>query len=238
MTAVTATSIIREALTELGVVAQGETPSSDDMAYCLNRLNDMLDSWGANSQYIYARADNVITLAAGVGVLTIGPGGMLSVPRPSEMDIGSYSRVSSVDQLLTPLSASQFNAIPYKTQQAIRPTVFYYDAADPVANVAFWPIPANNVELHLLLESALTNFADLVTSYDVPAGYKQAMYYTLAESIQGPFNKTMSAAQINTAREARRTVKLNNLGRKRMDMQMPSAVLPRRGGFNINSMNS
>ena len=50
----TARYIATNAMYEDGIYAQGETPSAEDMAFVIAKLNRMLDTWNASKLYVYA----------------------------------------------------------------------------------------------------------------------------------------------------------------------------------------
>ena len=69
---VTAGTLINDALTELGVLSEGNTPSSDMSAICLRVLNRLLDTLSTNQSFAYF--PNLITRAlTGETSFYIGP---------------------------------------------------------------------------------------------------------------------------------------------------------------------
>ena len=63
----TARKIVTDALTDLGVLQVGETPSADDAAACLSKLNRMLGTWAARGLVVpqFGTLDSNLTLAVG-----------------------------------------------------------------------------------------------------------------------------------------------------------------------------
>lgn len=72
MPLVTGQAIINDALTYLGILEQGGTPSASDSAYGLTTLNAFWNAWGVDEGMIYARVAQRWPLAAGKGIYTIG----------------------------------------------------------------------------------------------------------------------------------------------------------------------
>lgn len=68
----TGQDIVNSALTALGVLEQGGTPSNSDSVDALQELNDQWESWGIDEGMIYAVIAGRYALAADVGVYTIG----------------------------------------------------------------------------------------------------------------------------------------------------------------------
>ena len=61
----TALEFIRRALRLANVVGDGQTPEASDAADGLTWLNDMLDSWSAESLMVYAQVPDTVTLTGG-----------------------------------------------------------------------------------------------------------------------------------------------------------------------------
>lgn len=64
--------VINSALTALGMLEQGGTPSVSDSVDALSELNAMWDAWGIDDGLIYAILASRFALAAGIAVYTIG----------------------------------------------------------------------------------------------------------------------------------------------------------------------
>ena len=78
----TANELITRALKTVGVLASGETASSDDVADALVVLNNMVDTWATERLTIYTVARTAFDLSASTQDYTIGTGGTFNIPRP------------------------------------------------------------------------------------------------------------------------------------------------------------
>ena len=81
----TGQQIVSNALTILGILEQGGTPSVSDSVDCLGALNVMWDAWGIDEGLIYAILVQRFPAAAGAGTYTIGIGAQFNVQRPSRL---------------------------------------------------------------------------------------------------------------------------------------------------------
>ena len=72
MPLLTGQAVINQALTYLGILGQGETPSASDSAYVIQTLNSFWNAWGVDEGLIYARVAQRWPLAAGKGIYTVG----------------------------------------------------------------------------------------------------------------------------------------------------------------------
>ena len=77
----TGQDIVSAALTTLGMLEQGGTPSVSDSVDSLAELNAMWDAWGIDEGLIYAILTQRFQLAANIAFYTIGPGGGFSTTR-------------------------------------------------------------------------------------------------------------------------------------------------------------
>jgi hypothetical protein len=77
--------IVNGALTDLGILEQGGTPSVSDSVDALGELNGMWEQWGVDENFIYAVLAKRFPTAASVGNYTIGVGGQFNMPRPGRI---------------------------------------------------------------------------------------------------------------------------------------------------------
>lgn len=72
MSAQTALSIIKGALRRIQSYQSGETIAQFDQTDCLETLNDLLDSWSTDHNYIYGSNEYILSWIAGQNQYTIG----------------------------------------------------------------------------------------------------------------------------------------------------------------------
>jgi hypothetical protein len=125
---------------EDGIYAQGETPSAEDMAFVLSKLNRMLDTWNASKLYIYA-----VNFAQ-----------YAMIPTKNPQTIGKAFKVTSVS-LTT--NVATFTGIPTRT--GLNP-------GDSVTTVgitgSFFNVTAQNVQT---VAADGTSFTLAITHADV-----------------------------------------------------------------------
>lgn len=215
--------IANDALTEIGVLAAGETATPEDSALCLTRGNYIMDEWAARKVYAYNINFTVYTLTAGHGPHLIGPG--LNAPdfaatqRPVKIEGAALRLNTSVPNVDKPLNLRDddwWNNQRVKTLASSIPTDLYYSPDWPNGALNLWPVPS--VAYGLVLEAwvLLTQFAALTTAFSLPPAYRKAFMLTLAEELCGPFGKQPSPLLIVKARDARKAVQGNNSGSPRI----------------------
>lgn len=198
----TANDLITRSLRTIGVLASGETASSDEMSDSFTVLNNMINTWGTERLTIYTVARSVFDLSASTQEYTIGTGGTFNIVRPVWIEGASIitnKSASASEKVELPLTSaltpSKWQDVTIKGITSTYPSEFYYDKAwaAGLGKISVWPIPDNaNVQLVLYTPTALTEFADLTTAYTFPPGYEEAMRYQLCLRIAPEFGVDLS----------------------------------------------
>lgn len=175
-----ANDLISNALGMLGVLALGDPLDGEVAADALDALNMMVESWSLDSLYIYTRQEQVYTVPAGSQSVTVGTGGNINITRPYRVEDGAFFRIGTLDYTMDKIDRVTYEGISVKNLQMPAPRYYYYDGNYPLGNLYFWQAPSANAELHLPVVTSLTQFADLVTDYQLPPGYKRLLSAGLA----------------------------------------------------------
>lgn len=78
----TVSDIIQDALTTIGELQPQQTPSPEDLAYGMQTLNAILDSWSTERLNLYTVNSAQYSLTPGKQDYTVGPTGDFSQNRP------------------------------------------------------------------------------------------------------------------------------------------------------------
>lgn len=216
----TPNDLISSALRLIGALASGETAESADMADAFIVLNQMLDSYNAESLMMYTRNINTFPLVVGQQVYTLGTGGNFNIPRPAKLERISIVNLGNVNQPLelpmTLYTDRDWQMIPVKNIGSTLPQGVYDDGAFPLRNLSYWPIPSTNVNTILYSWSPLNAFPDLTTDVTLPPGYMEALRYNLAvrliAEMPGEFNPVMVQVTSQLATESLARVRAMNIG--------------------------
>lgn len=220
----TANSLIDRAYSLLGYKDPGEALSGADAAYALSALNDMIDSWNTQGYFIVTVSD-VVTTVSGLPI-TIGPSMAIDVPRPTEMKAGAFVRSGGVDFPIEWISREEYDSITVKSISSNIPAYGYYDAGLPTGNIYLWPYSLAGAELHLPLNSSLSEFADLSTDYNLAPGYRKAISYSLAEELS-PGVRELPAQVAKQAFLARKAIRRTNVRVPLLDLGTAYSPLAR-----------
>lgn len=216
MPSTTALAIITGAFETLGVYAPGESLSPADQNGALRRLNLLMEGLSLQPLTQPVLARDVFDLVADKGgpdnPYTIGTGGDFDVPRPITLEGAGILLVqpdptNNVEVPRALLTDDAWAAIQIKTLSATQFTDVYYNPtyANDLGTINLWPIPniATN-KLVVYRRQLLTAFATAVTSYDLPPGCAEMLWYQLAQRLAPVYGVT-DAGIVGDVRDMART---------------------------------
>ena len=233
----TAGDQINRALRLLGVIAEGETPSSATSQDALVALNQMIDSWNTEKLSTFVTQDQMFTWPAGQVTRTLGPTGDFVGNRPILMDDATYFRDpgTNVSFGVKLINQQQYNGIAVKTVSSTYPQVLWVNMAYPDVDLTIYPRPTRDLEWHFISVQELDQPATLATELLFPPGYLRAFTYSLAMEIAPEFGVEPSPQVQRIAMTSKRNLKrINNPDDV---MSMPYAIVATRQRFNVYSGN-
>jgi hypothetical protein len=206
-----ALDLIRSAMSKIGKLAAGETPSAEDIDVCVDRLNSLLGSFENENLFNYTATETTATLPASTTSRTIGLAAQINVARPVELLPGCFSRVDNTDYPMEVISRQEYNEISTKTLiGSVAPSVCFYDGDMTAPKVYFWPYATNSVELHILTPTAPGAVADQNTVFNFPPGYQRMVENNLALEISPDFNINPTPFLVAMAASTKRLLKRTN----------------------------
>lgn len=229
----TANDTINGALRLLGVLAEGETPSSDTSNDALVALNAMLESWSIERLAVYATQDQVFTWPASTISRTIGPTGDFVGSRPILLDDATYFRDPStnVSYNILQINQEQYDGISVKTVTSTYPQVIWVNTGFPNTTLTVYPVPSRSLEWHIVSVVELAQPATLATTLSFPPGYKRAFRYNLACEIAPEFGVEPSPQVMRIAMASKRNLKRINAPED--VMSIPSGLVVKQQRYNI-----
>lgn len=205
----TAQTLIDDALTELGVLAEGEVAGPSDAQRALRILNrDIIEPWTVQHYFATHRVITSGTFLASTATRTIGPtGAYVLTVRPDEILQAHWVDSDGNRTKIELKDADWYAALPNPTETGSTIEAIAYFTTFPNGTMYPWPIPESNTTVELETRSILTSFANLATSVTLAPGYESAIVYTLAERCANPFGHQISADLAYKARLARDIVR-------------------------------
>lgn len=190
----TAGELIKGALRLLGVLAEGEEPSADSYADALVAFNQMVESWSTERLAVYGTTEKVHTWPAGEASQTIGPTSDIEkTPCPVRIDESTYYVIDGYSYGLRQINVDQYNAIRSKDIETEMPQVMWsnmiLDAVflSPRIQMTLYPVPAQDIEMHVVFVQELTQANATSDQVYVPQGYLRAFRYNLAVELAPEF---------------------------------------------------
>lgn len=166
--ALTATNIIDESLEILGVLAEGDTASTDQTTSSLRSLNNIIKLWSADTQ-IYAQNEYTLDLVADTATYTLGTANVGYIPNKI-LNATLIHSTENTEIPIQPLTQEEWYALSDRTTKS-RPTQ-YYQKRNPVGvnmDLHLWPVPEDTTyDLKLWIQYPLR---------DVDAG-SDDLYFT------------------------------------------------------------
>jgi hypothetical protein len=242
----TVRNVCTNALYEINVVAPGEQPDSLELAFVLDKFNQLVDSW--NTQQVYIFASDLLSsappapmgngaqfiLTPSLSPHTIGPkpiaGAGPPPPQPSFQVINERPvRMKSANVLLSnvnpivrfPLEMRDKDWWAKQRVQTIQtslPTDLYYRPDWPLGSLFFWPVPNFAYQVEFEVETILQGGLTLNSIFTAPPGYELAITLTLAELLCPSFEKPPNQLLLQAASRARQNVQGLNASAPRIDL--------------------
>lgn len=223
----TSLDLITAALKRIKVVGAGETPSAEDAADGLLRLNALVDQWGGERLTIYVVSRTTWAIAANDASYTV------SAPPAFVTDIRYIDTAQTPDTEypLDVLTAAQYAAIAQKALTSTVPSAAYYSRTVPTGTITLWPVPTrSDLTGVLYAPNPASQLAALSTSIVIPQGYWRFWESNLAVELAADFDAEIPPSLAVAARESKATIKIANYTPIAL---RPDPALVRRSTWNI-----
>jgi len=225
--------LINGSLRLLGVLAEGETPSSETLQDALVAMNQMIQSWNTERLAVFSTQDQVVTWPPSTISRTFGPTGDIVANRPVAIDDSTYFRDPSngISYGLKLINQQQYNGIAVKTVTSTYPQVLLVNMTYPDIEMYVYPVPTKVLEFHVVSVDELTQPANLATDLAFPPGYLRCFRYNLACELAPEFG-------VEPSRQVQRIAMTSKRNLKRINnpddiMALPYSIVATRQRFNI-----
>lgn len=215
--------LVTGALRLIGVIGDGEIPTSYQADNAMLSLTEMLDSWNSDGLMIYTQSFHELSLTSQTQTWTIGPGGDIDVTvRPSEIRSASLRQNASsaqpVDLPMAILDASEWLDIRSKNITSAVPRYLYLDGNWPLATLYLWPVPqVNDTKLIVLFNESLATTLTLDDEENLPPAYRQAIRFNLAMLLANEYGREAPPTVQSQAYKSKNIISQNNQQIDRLD---------------------
>ena len=187
----TAQVLIKGALRNIGAIATGETPTSDELADGLEALQMMLDHWSSKNIMIPYITNEAIT-TTGAESYTWGTGGTIATARP-EAIIGAYV---ADDRVLRIIDQAKYRQLRV-SGNAGDTTWLWYSPEFPLGKLYIWPTGSETIYIDSL--KPFTEPSLITSSVAFPSGFDEAIKYNLAVRMASEYGRTVSQEVMSLA---------------------------------------
>lgn len=226
----TAGDLIKRSLKLIGAISQSETPSSSEQSDGLDSLNDLIESWSAESLVIYSVTRETFSTVASQQTYTIGSSGDINTTRPQKIVKAILRQQNSpvYDVEIDLINLDQWESLGTKDTESSIPTKLYNDCGYPLSTLYLWPIPSEVKTIILHSWKPLTSFSATTDSISLPPGYMRALRYNLAVDLAPEYGISIAPEIAQIAQESKANIKRMN---KKPRYLLSDPALSRGGGF-------
>lgn len=181
----TVAEIITDALNDIGVLAAGETPSSDLVDAGLRLINRINDRWAARRIIAFNVDFTAYTFVPNLSPHTIGPSGATFTvsQRPVTIESASVILTTSNPPVDVPMNVRDDDWWANQSVKSLTstfPTDVYYSPGWPNGSLFFWPIPTTAYGVRLETWTLISQYASSADTFSMPPGYWDALTLALA----------------------------------------------------------
>lgn len=188
----TALDIITNALLDLGVLADEETPTASQAAGGLRKLNNLIESWNIENLMLYGASQDVFSLVANQTAYTIGAGGDFNIPRPNNIT-SAYIRdmnqpaATRVDFPLYIYTQQEYADYALKGMTNNFLWGVYFDTDYPFITAYFTPVPATSQYSFVMWTDNIITSLTLNQTISLAPGYARALEANLAVELAASY---------------------------------------------------
>lgn len=173
----TRNEIIESALRKLGVIAEGQTPSTQNYADGSMALNTVISQLKAVGMPLWARSEYTFTPTS--GNYTIGISQTLNTPFPVKL-LQAYRIETGAKIPMEIVAREDFNILPSSSSGA--PIKVNYQPFINYGMLTFWPTPSatNTAPITLVYQRPYQYFTASTETLDFPEEWYNSVIYHLA----------------------------------------------------------
>jgi hypothetical protein len=187
-----AAAIIKDALIEIGAIAEGETVNSGDEALGLRHLNRMVKHWQVSGYNLWTRERGTLTLAAAKGTdanpYLFGTGGDFTTHRPLRIESMRFVDSNGYERPMIQVSRQEYDDLPEKDSTG-EATLFHYDPQIGSGKLYVWPVLSSTGSgtLAFTYQRPIEDFDATSNEPDFPQEWYETLVYGLAARLAPHF---------------------------------------------------
>jgi len=169
--------IVSAALRKLGVLAEGQVATTEQITYGSQALNGVVALFQAKGMPLWKRETQVIIPVAGVQTYTI-------TDSPKVAQVVLVYTTGGTQYELIEKSLYDFNELPDGVPNPGVPVHYMFQPGIQSGTLKIWPAPTAEVvtqnEIHVVKQKKFDGFFNATETPDFPSFYTDALIYSLA----------------------------------------------------------
>ena len=193
---VTRDQIITDALVELGVLFDGEVPTSSMVDSANRKLNMMIKNWMSRDVGLWLNTFVTLPLVVGQQSYTIGPLGDLAIPKPLDIIEARFKSPNSDELDMFPISRTDYTSLVIKNSQGT-PTQYYYDSQRDTGVLYIWQTAAlSGSNIKMTVKTPVQDFVTATDTPDFPQEWYEPLMWNLAAKLMPGYKVQPNVAQL------------------------------------------
>jgi hypothetical protein len=228
---VTAITIVKTAMQELGALGLNEAPSDDEAQSAFEALNDLINQNNSETTVIYSVANTTYSFVSGQADYTFGVGGSTSTSRFDILFKAFIKDSNGVEYPLEIINYDKYSDISIKSLNSTFPFAVYDDSGYPVRTLTMYPVPSDSsYSLVLWYGKVIPALTDLTDILDAPSEYDRYYKTNLAIELASRLGREPSPSLVARANDSKLIIERSNY--KPLEMSMPN-MGGNRGGVRL-----
>lgn len=181
----TPAAIIEDAMTDAGLLQEGNSPNGEQLAKYSRKLRDLIKVEQTQGLKLWLNVDTSVTLVAGTATYTFGPTGTVVMVKPMRVIDAYYADSTLNRRPIFSLSRTEYDRLSQITQSG-QVTQYFVDKQQSLLSVSFWLVPdatAATGTVHLVLQGQVISFTNLTETMNFPDEWRMFLHWALADEI-------------------------------------------------------
>lgn len=176
--------IINDAMFDAGLLQEGDTPNSDQLATNLRRLCDIINLWQTQGLKLFLLQEIEVNLVASTNTYQVDPSASLVPTKHLRVLQGRIQTPEGVYRPINPLSWQDWNNLQQTSEGCV--TGYFVDKQSTTLTVKVWNTPDTDEALNsliLLVQTQAVNPINLEMDVSFPQEWRIALRWALANDI-------------------------------------------------------
>jgi hypothetical protein len=171
-------NIIAAAMRKCGALAQGQSPTAEDLTNGMQALNALVSEFQTLGMPLWKRTQYSLALIASTVSYTIGVGQTTNTAFPLKIQSAVIRDSSGSAQEVTQLARTEFNLL--NTSSTGKPVQFTYQPFVNYGVLKVWPSPDQAYTMEITYSKPVDGYTAATETPDFPQEWQNALIYGLA----------------------------------------------------------